>query len=187
MPRAIHHPNTDDIDLATVLRALGDPVRLTIVRLLAEQGEQNCAALQSKLDMPVSTCSYHLRLLREAGVTRTRAAGTERWMSVRQEDLDARFPGLLDALGGGPGAAHVLPSGQAAVWRRSQRCLGPLGTPRSAAGVGSDPRRTRGSARGADQRGQDAGDCQSGDEQVEGEELAALGGCGARTVAEHQW
>jgi DNA-binding transcriptional ArsR family regulator len=73
-------------------------VRLTIVRLLAEQGEQNCAALQSKLDMPVSTCSYHLRLLREAGVTRTRAAGTERWMSVRQADLDARFPGLLDAL-----------------------------------------------------------------------------------------
>jgi hypothetical protein len=48
--------------------------------------------------MPVSTCSYHLRLLREAGVTRTRAAGTERWMSVRQADLDARFPGLLDAL-----------------------------------------------------------------------------------------
>ena len=46
----------------------------------------------------MSTCSYHLRLLREAGVTRTRAAGTERWMSVRQEDLDARFPGLLDAL-----------------------------------------------------------------------------------------
>ena len=98
MPRAIHHPNVDDIDLATVLRALGDPVRLTIVRLLAEEGEQNCATLQAKLDMPVSTCSYHLRLLREAGVTRTRAAGTERWMSVRQADLDARFPGLLGSL-----------------------------------------------------------------------------------------
>ena len=57
--------------------------------------------------MPVSTCSYHLRLLREAGVTRTRAAGTERWMSVRQEDLDARFPGLLDALGADQAPAHV--------------------------------------------------------------------------------
>jgi len=104
MPRAIHHPNVDDIDLATVLRALGDPVRLTIVRLLAEEGEQNCATLQAKLEMPVSTCSYHLRLLREAGVTRTRAAGTERWMSVRQEDLDARFPGLLGALDREPGS-----------------------------------------------------------------------------------
>src|SRR5262245_33760174 len=98
MTRTIHHPNVDDIDLATVLRTLGDPVRLTIVRLLSEDGEQNCAALQAKLDMPVSTCSYHLRLLREAGVTRTRAAGTERWMSVRRDDLDTRFPGLLDSL-----------------------------------------------------------------------------------------
>jgi DNA-binding transcriptional ArsR family regulator len=98
MPRAIHHPNVDDIDLATVLRALGDPVRLTIVRLLAEEGEQNCATLQAKLDMPVSTCSYHLRLLREAGVTRTRAEGTERHVSLRREDLDRLYPGLLDVI-----------------------------------------------------------------------------------------
>ena len=98
MPRAIHHPNTDDIDLATVLRALGDPARLMIVRLLAEQGEQNCAALQTKLDMPVSTCSYHLRLLREAGLTRTRVAGTERHISLRRDDLDRLYPGLLDVL-----------------------------------------------------------------------------------------
>jgi DNA-binding transcriptional ArsR family regulator len=98
--RKIHHPSTDEIDLATVLRTLGDPARLEIVRLLAGGGEQNCAALQSQLDMPVSTCSYHLKLLREAGVTRTRASGTERFMSVRRDDLDARFPGLLDSIEG---------------------------------------------------------------------------------------
>ena len=90
MASAIHHPSTDDIDLATVLRTLGDPARLTIVRLLARAGEQNCTELQ--------TCSYHLKLLREAGVTRTRASGTVRYMSLRRDDLDARFPGLLDAL-----------------------------------------------------------------------------------------
>ncbi len=44
--------------------------------------------------MPVSTCSHHLKLLRETGVARTRASGTERFMSVRREDLDQRFPGL---------------------------------------------------------------------------------------------
>jgi len=88
----------DEIDLATVLRTLGDPGRLEIVRLLAEGGEQNCATLQAQLDMPVSTCSYHLKLLREAGVTRTRASGTERLMSVRREDLDQRFPGLLASI-----------------------------------------------------------------------------------------
>ncbi|MCW2972004.1 MAG: transcriptional regulator, ArsR family, partial [Thermoleophilia bacterium] len=50
------------------------------------------------LELPVSTASYHLRLLREAGVTRTRAEGTTRYMSLRRADLDARFPGLVDAM-----------------------------------------------------------------------------------------
>src|SRR6476646_2185759 len=62
--REIHHPSTDAIDLATVLRALGDPARLTMVRLLADGGELSCTEIQERLDMPVSTCSYHLRLLR---------------------------------------------------------------------------------------------------------------------------
>jgi DNA-binding transcriptional ArsR family regulator len=101
MASPIHHPSTEDIDLATVLRTLGDPGRLEIVQLLARDGEQNCTALQDKLDMPVSTCSYHLKLLREAGVTRTRADGTLRYMSLRRDDLDARFPGLLDSLQAG--------------------------------------------------------------------------------------
>jgi DNA-binding transcriptional ArsR family regulator len=96
--RSIHHPRTDDIDLATVLRALGDPARLTIVRYLTAHGEQTCGELQDALEMPVSTCSYHLRLLREAGVTRTRASGTLRYITLRRDDLGERFPGLLDAL-----------------------------------------------------------------------------------------
>ncbi|HEY4346116.1 MAG TPA: metalloregulator ArsR/SmtB family transcription factor [Gaiellaceae bacterium] len=100
MTSSIHHPGADAIDLATVLHVLGDPARLTIVRTLMADGEQNCAALQGRLEIPVSTCSYHLRLLREAGVTRTRVSGTLRYMSVRREDLDARFPGLLDAIAG---------------------------------------------------------------------------------------
>ena len=57
--------------------------------------------------MPVSTCSYHLKLLREAGVTRTRASGTERFMSVRRDDLEARFPGLLDSIEAADASAAV--------------------------------------------------------------------------------
>lgn len=95
---AIHHPSTDDLDLATVLRTLGDPVRLEIVGLLADGEELSCSALQQELGIPVSTGSYHLRLLREAGVTRTRADGTLRYISLRREDLDSRFPGLLDSV-----------------------------------------------------------------------------------------
>ncbi len=94
----IHHPSTGELDLARVLRAVGDPVRLAIVRLLVDERERTCTELQEALGLPSSTCSYHLRLLREAGITRTRAQGTERHMTVRRADLEERFPGLLDAL-----------------------------------------------------------------------------------------
>ena len=96
--REIRHPSTSDLDLPTILRTVGDPVRLKIVRTLADGTEHNCTQVQDELGLPASTCSYHLRLLREAGVTRTRADGTLRFMSLRRDDLEERFPGLLDVL-----------------------------------------------------------------------------------------
>jgi DNA-binding transcriptional ArsR family regulator len=98
--RAIRHPPADQIDLATVLRTVGDPVRLEIVRILSDGVERNCGQMTDALGLPTSTGSYHLRLLREAGVTRTRAEGTERHITLRRDDLEERFPGLLDAITG---------------------------------------------------------------------------------------
>jgi DNA-binding transcriptional ArsR family regulator len=94
----IPHPATEAIDLATVMRTLGDPVRLEIVRLLGHGEERVCSDLQDALGLPASTGSYHLRLLREAGVTRTRAQGTQRFVSLRADDLESRFPGLVSVL-----------------------------------------------------------------------------------------
>jgi DNA-binding transcriptional ArsR family regulator len=92
------HPATETLDLATVMRTLGDPVRLEIVRLLADGRPRSCGELSTALDVPASTGSYHLRLLRESGLTRTRADGTVRHISLRREDLDERFPGLVEVL-----------------------------------------------------------------------------------------
>ena len=97
-PREIRHPRTSELDLATILRTVGDPVRLSIVRLLSDDRERRCTLVGDKLDIPASTLSYHLRLLREAGVTRTQAQGTLRLVSLRRDDLEERFPGLLDVL-----------------------------------------------------------------------------------------
>jgi DNA-binding transcriptional ArsR family regulator len=94
----IRHPATSALDLATIMRTVGDPVRLAIVRLLADGEEHSCSDLQATLGIPAATGSYNLRLLREAGVTRTRAAGTARLISLRREDLESRFPGLVDVL-----------------------------------------------------------------------------------------
>ncbi len=97
-PVKIRHPEVDALDLATIMRTVGDPVRLAIVRELRDGRERACGDLQATLGIPASTGSYHLKLLREAGVTRTRAEGTTRWISLRREDLEARFPGLVAVL-----------------------------------------------------------------------------------------
>jgi DNA-binding transcriptional ArsR family regulator len=89
-------PERDAIELASVLDALSDPVRLEIVGTLAGGGELACGLLGGRV--ADSTRSHHLRVLREAGVTVTRRDGTRRLVSLRREDLDARFPGLLDAV-----------------------------------------------------------------------------------------
>ena len=96
--REIPHPDVEELDLARVLSAAGDPVRLALLRLLADEREHTCNGLQQQLGLPSSTCSYHLRLLREAGLTLTRPAGTERRVTLRRADLDERFPGLLDVI-----------------------------------------------------------------------------------------
>ena len=96
--RDIRHPKASELDLATILHTAGDPVRLAIVRLLSDDSERRCAAVGDVLELPASTLSYHLRLLREAGLTRTRVAGTERHISRRRDDLDRLYPGLLDVL-----------------------------------------------------------------------------------------
>jgi DNA-binding transcriptional ArsR family regulator len=92
----LHQPETEALDLTTILQALGDPVRLRIVRELAASGEQVCGAMD--LGISKSTRSHHFKTLREAGITETRVEGTHRHLSLRRDDLEARFPGLLDAV-----------------------------------------------------------------------------------------
>lgn len=92
----IPHPARDDLDLATVLHALSDPVRLEIVAGLAEGGERACGSFD--VGVTKSTCTHHFRVLREAGLIQQRQQGTARLNSLRREDLEARFPGLLGTI-----------------------------------------------------------------------------------------
>ena len=104
MSERVHHPAAEELELAAVLHALSDPLRLSIVRDLAEAGSCNCGAFA--VPVAKSTLSHHLKVLREAGVTLTEPTGTQRVVSLRAEDLNARFPGLLDAvLAAAPAAA----------------------------------------------------------------------------------
>jgi len=89
-------PHVEEMTLAAVMAALSDPMRVAIVRQLAAEGERTCGTFD--LGICKATRSHHFRVLREAGLTRTRAEGTHRHVSLRREEVDARFPGLLDAV-----------------------------------------------------------------------------------------
>ena len=84
--------------MASVLHALSDPHRLQIVRRLAATSPEPCRCGNFELDVSKSTLTHHFRVLREAGVIEQRQDGTARLNSLRREDLDERFPGLLDAV-----------------------------------------------------------------------------------------
>ena len=93
---ALCHPSRDEIALPAVLHALSDPIRLRIVAALAQGDERTCGSFE--LPVVKSTCTHHFRVLREAGVIRQRLEGTTRLNSLRRDDLDSRFPGLVDAV-----------------------------------------------------------------------------------------
>ena len=91
-------PRRDELMLTTVLHALSDELRLEIVRSVARAGEQACGSFSFAASIPKSSLSHHFRALREAGVLATRRDGKELINSLRREDLEARFPGLLKAI-----------------------------------------------------------------------------------------
>lgn len=94
------HPAPEDFRLTAILAALADPARLAAVRTLAAKGESPCSRLQHDAGLTISrtTFSHHQKVLREAGIILACVRGTERILSLRRDDLDQRYPGLLDAI-----------------------------------------------------------------------------------------
>ena len=93
-------PAAEDLQLPRVLAALAEPNRLATVRYVARSGESCCSEViqEAGLAMTKSTFSHHLRILREAGVLTKRIQGTKGYTKLRKDDLDRRFPGLIDAI-----------------------------------------------------------------------------------------
>jgi DNA-binding transcriptional ArsR family regulator len=90
------HPERHELALTEVMGALSDPIRVGLVRVLSDGRERGWGELRAPVAK--STLSHHLRVLRAAGVTRTRQEGTRCYVELRRADLDDRFPGLVDAV-----------------------------------------------------------------------------------------
>ena len=94
--RTLKHPEPDAFTLDRVLYALSDPVRMEIVHHLAGVPEATCGELCG--ERPKSSASHHFRVLRDSGLVQTRNVGTTHMNSLRSEELETRFPGLLAAI-----------------------------------------------------------------------------------------
>ncbi|MGK8523856.1 ArsR/SmtB family transcription factor [Nocardia asteroides] len=79
-----------------VLHALADPTRRRIVRILLDEGDRPCGTFG--LGIPPSTLSHHFKALRNAGIIRQFDQGRQRVNTLRLDELDTRFPGLVASI-----------------------------------------------------------------------------------------
>jgi DNA-binding transcriptional ArsR family regulator len=89
-------PTRSSIRIEAVLAALDHPLRLRAVRALGARGEMTCQEILP--DVTKSTASHHWRVLCESGIVEQRREGRYLHLRLRRDDLDSRFPGVLDAV-----------------------------------------------------------------------------------------
>jgi ArsR family transcriptional regulator, arsenate/arsenite/antimonite-responsive transcriptional repressor len=77
----------DAADLAPVLAALGDPVRLRLLSIVSAQGEVCSCNLEVPLAKSQPTISHHTRVLAEAGLIVGEKRGKWTWWHVAPERL----------------------------------------------------------------------------------------------------
>lgn len=99
MPDLLPQPAREELELGLVLSTLSDPLRRTVTAILAtlpDGTERNCASF----GFPVAKASltHHFKILRQAGLISQTDYGNRRASSLRRDDIEARFPGLLALL-----------------------------------------------------------------------------------------
>ncbi|MEU5030384.1 ArsR/SmtB family transcription factor [Streptomyces milbemycinicus] len=95
--RIVEHPDVSEVSLQQLLEALADPVRRMVVSQLARADEDmSCGTFQAPVSL--STLTHHFNVLREAGVIRQYYLGTTKMNTLRTDEMEQRFPGLLAAV-----------------------------------------------------------------------------------------
>jgi DNA-binding transcriptional ArsR family regulator len=91
------HPTIEQVELTDIMYALADPTRLEIVVMLAQAGKKlTCGEIN--LNRPKSSMSHHFKILRSAGLVETLIEGTEHMNSLRLEEVESKYPGVLSAV-----------------------------------------------------------------------------------------
>lgn len=82
-----------------IFKALSDPARLEIIRVLRDKGdEMGCGEIGDNLELSKSTVSYHFKTLREAELTTTRREAREKFVKLRYDTFNKYLTNFLDSL-----------------------------------------------------------------------------------------
>lgn len=95
--RQIKHPSLEQVELTDIMYALSDPTRLEIVARLANAGRKMTCG-EFDLNRPKSSMSHHFKILRTAGLVETLIEGTEHLNALRVEEIEQKFPGVLQSV-----------------------------------------------------------------------------------------
>lgn len=93
---ALDNPQAD-ADLAAFAKAVGHPIRVRILRMLARKNARMCSHIVDELPLAQSTVSEHLRILRSAGLVQANELGPRVSYCIVPSALK-RFKALLEAL-----------------------------------------------------------------------------------------
>ena len=121
--KPLFHPAIEDVTVEGILYALSDPVRAAIyANIVGSVCSLSCSNFLNITEKPVpkSTLSQHFKALREAGLIRSERRGVEMRNTARCEEIAARFPGLLPAIGE---AFNLQTAGHARAAKATRRRL----------------------------------------------------------------
>ena len=79
-----------------IYKALGEPTRLQIVKILDSKSHMACMDMIDELEINSnSTLTHHLKILIDAGLVSVRKEGTYRYYSVRRDLIEKYAPILV--------------------------------------------------------------------------------------------
>lgn len=94
--RPVEGPEADD-ELASLAKAIGHPIRVKILRILAHRDSCICSDIVDELPLAQSTVSQHLKVLKNAGLIRGEVDGPRVCYCIEPRNL-RRFKALLGGL-----------------------------------------------------------------------------------------
>lgn len=88
---------TEQIPLDKIMKALGDPIRLSAVKQLISPEKREITCGDFDYNVQKATFSHHIKILVEAKIICARTEGVRKFLSINPE-IEKSYPSILEAI-----------------------------------------------------------------------------------------